>query len=220
MLSHLDRILFPDRCEVIEVIPSQRYVYVIFKNGHSSFLSYQKINNCRVFINQQIKKINSIDVIVRNPHDRLLSGINTYIQHTIRDNPTLDPATIEWFAQNYLHLDRHYYPQFSWLLNLARYSNASTQLNFLPMTDISTITSGINLKPDGVQSASTELVNAISQIKHNEMYQRIDTVIFNCIGQSMTFRELLQHIKILDSSAYEYVIGYAQQILNPTYVLS
>jgi hypothetical protein len=220
MLSHLDRILFPDRCEVIEIIPSQRYVYVIFKNGHSSFLSYQKINNCRVFINQQINKINSIDIIVRDPYNRLISGINTYIQHTIRDNPTLDPNTVKWFAQNYLHLDRHYCSQFSWLLNLARYSDSNARLNFLSMADIGTITSGINLKPDGVQPVSTVLADEILQIKHNEMYQRIDTVIFNCIGQSMTFQELLQHIKTLDSAAYEYVIVYAQQILNPTYVLS
>ena len=52
------------------------------------------------------------------------------------------------------------------------------------------------------------------------MYQRIDTAIFECIGQSMTFKELLQHIKTADPAAYEYVIEYAQQILNPTYVLS
>ena len=219
MLSHLDRSLFPDRCEVIEIIPSQRYVYVIFKNGHSSFLSYQKTNNCRVFINQQIKKINSIDIIVRNPHDRLISGINTYIQHTLRDNPSLDPATVEWFAQNYLHLDRHYCTQFSWLLNLARYLDVNAKLNFLPMTDIGKIT-GLNEKPRGVHAASTELVDRIAQIKNNELYQRIDAVIFKCINQSMTFTELLQHIKISDSDAYEYVIGYSQKILNPTYALS
>jgi hypothetical protein len=219
MLSHLDRSLFPDRCEVIEIIPSQRYVYVIFKNGHSSFLSYQKTNNCRVFINQQIKKINNIDVIVRNPHDRLISGINTYIQHTIRDNPTLDPDTVEWFAQTYLHLDRHYSPQFSWLLNLARYLDVNAKLNFLSMTDIGKIT-GLNEKPKGVHAVSTELATNIAQIKTNEMYQRIDTVLFECITQSMTFTELLQRIKISDSDAYEYVIGYAQKILNPTYVLS
>jgi hypothetical protein len=219
MLSHLDRSLFPDRCEVIEIIPSQRYVYVIFKNGHSSFLSYQKTNNCRIFINQQIKKINSIDVIVRNPHDRLISGINTYIQHTIRDNPTLDPVTVEWFAQNYLHLDRHYGTQFSWLLNLARYLDVNTKLNFLSMTDIGKIT-GLNEKPKGVRAASANLVDSIAQIKNNELYQRIDAVVFECIDQSMTFAELLQHIKTSDYDAYEYVIGYAQKILNPTYVLS
>jgi hypothetical protein len=219
MLSHLDRSLFPDRCEVIEIIPSQRYVYVIFKNGHSSFLSYQKTNNCRIFINQQIKKIDNIDVIVRNPHDRLISGINTYIQHTVRDNPSLDPATVEWFAQNYLHLDRHYCTQFSWLLNLARYLGVNAKLNFLPMTDIGKIT-GLNEKPRGVYAASAELVDRIAQIKNNELYQRIDAVIFECVNQSMTFNELLQHIKISDSYAYEYVIGYAQKILNPTYALS
>jgi hypothetical protein len=44
-------------------------------------------------------------------------------------------------------------------------------------------------------------------------------VIFECIGQSMTFGQLIQHIKISDPAAYEYVIGHAQKILNPTYVL-
>jgi hypothetical protein len=219
MLSHLDRIIFPDRCEVIEVIPSQRYVYVIFKNGYASFLSYQKTNPRRIFINQQIQKLTNIDVIVRDPQDRLISGINTFIQHTIRDNPDLDPTTVEWFALNYLCLNRHYASQFSWLLNLARYLDPNATLNFLPMSAVGDIT-GHNMKPVGVQQASKELINQIDLIINNEMYQRVDAVIFGCIGRSMTFVQLLQHIKIIDLPAYEYVIGYAQQILNPTYALS
>jgi hypothetical protein len=51
------------------------------------------------------------------------------------------------------------------------------------------------------------------------MYQRIDAVIFDCIGQSLTWQQLLQQIKTSDSDAYEYVVEYAQQILNPTYAL-
>jgi len=219
MLSHLDRSLFPDRCEVIEIIPAQRYVYAIFKNGHSSLSSYQIANNPRVLVNQQIKKIKSVDVIIRNPYDRLISGINTYIQHTIKENPSLDLATVEWFAQNYLYLDRHYCPQFFWLLNLSRYTNVDTILNLLPISAISEIT-GRNDKPIGVADISNELVKKLSQIKNNEMYQRIDTVIFELIGQSMTFNEILQKIKIVDLSAYDYVIGHAQQILKPTYALS
>jgi hypothetical protein len=219
MLSHLDRIIFPDRCEVLEVVPSQRYVYVIFKNGHSSFNSFKITNPRRILINQQIQKLTNIDVIVRDPQDRLISGINTFIQHTVRDNPDLDPTTVEWFALNYLSLNRHYASQFSWLLNLARYLNPDTTLNFLPMSAVGDIT-GLDQKPLGVQPASKELINQIDLITNNEMYQRIDAVIFDCIGQSMTFTQLLQHIKIIDSPAYEYVIGYAQQILNPTYALS
>ena len=219
MLSHLDRIIFPDRCEVLEVVPSQRYVYVIFKNGHSSFDAFKTKNPQRVLVNQQIQKLTNIDVIVRDPQDRLISGINTFIQHTVRDNPELDPTTVEWFALNYLSLNRHYASQFSWLLNLARYLDSNTTLNFLPMSAVGNIT-GFNRKPLGVQPASKKLRNQIDLIKHKEMYQRIDAGIFGCIGQSMTFAQLLQHIKTFDLPAYEYVIGHAQQILNPTYALS
>jgi hypothetical protein len=218
MLSYLDRIIFPDRCEVIEIIPSQRYVYVIFKNGYSSFSLATKKNKWQIKINQQIQQINSIDVIIRNPEDRLVSGINTFIQHTVRDNPDLDPVTVEWFAQNYLCLNRHYCSQFLWLLNLARYLNPDATLNFLSMAEIDVITN-FNKKPYGVTAVTNQLVKQVTQIKNNEMYQRIDNVIFECIGQSITFNQLLQHIKISDPSAYEYVIVYAQQILNPTYAL-
>jgi hypothetical protein len=149
----------------------------------------------------------------------LVSGINTFIQHTLRDNPGLDLNTVEWFALNYLSLNRHYASQFVWLLNLARYLNPNAKLNFLPMSAIGELT-GRNSKPDGVLPANTSLIEKISFIKNNEMYQRIDTVIFNCVGQSLTWQELLQKIKSADPMAYEYVVGYSQQILNPTYVLS
>ena len=219
MLSHLDRIIFPDRCEVLEVVPSQRYVYVIFKNGYSSFNSFKIINPCRIIVNQQIQKLTNIDVIVRDPQDRLISGINTFIQHTVRDNPDLDLATVEWFALNYVSLNRHYASQFVWLLNLARYLNPNAKLNFLPMAAIGELT-GRDSKPEGVRPANTALTEKISSIKNNEMYQRIDAVIFDCIGQSLTWQQLLQQIKTSDFDAYEYVVEYAQQILNPTYVLS
>lgn len=219
MLSHLDRVLFPDRCEVREIISSQRYVYVIFKNGHSSINVSRLTDPQRIHINQQILKLNSIDVIIRNPKDRLLSGINTFIQHTLRDNPSLDKNTVEWFGLNYLSLDRHYTSQFAWLLNLARYLNPTAKLNLLPMTAVDEIT-GKNIKPDGVPQPDAALIEKVSSIKNNEMYQRIDTTIFKCIGQSLTFKELLQQVRTTDPAAYEYVIEYSQQILNPTYVLS
>jgi len=33
MLSRLDDVIYPNRCEVIEIEPSQRYIYPIFKNA-------------------------------------------------------------------------------------------------------------------------------------------------------------------------------------------
>jgi hypothetical protein len=212
MLSHLDCIIFPDRCEVIEVIPSQRYVYPIFKNGQSSLLTATKQNNWNIFLNEKIKKINSIDVFVRDPVERLASGISSFIQTTVRDHPDLDVKTVNWFAENYLYLNRHYAPQFLWLVNLARYTHIECVLNFLDMSDIKTVTD-IHEQPFKKLPVNTHILN-------NEMYQRIDQVLIDSIGSSLTFTQLIKQIQHKDKHAYEWVIGRSQRILKPTYVLS
>ena len=219
MLSHLDCIIFPDRCEVIEIIPSQRYVYPIFKNGKSSLYYHANTHKCRLLFNEQLKKLNSIDVILRDPYERFTSGVNTFVQMTVRDHPELDTATVLWFAQNYLFLNRHYAPQFLWLINLARYIDSTTKLNFLGMEQLTNIAHEDH-KPIGVLPATEQLVNQLKNIPENEMYQRIDQVLLKCIGQSLRFDHLIQHIQKQDYTAYDYVIGRSQRILKPTYVLS
>ena len=211
MLSHLDCIIFPDRCEVFEVTSSQRYVYPIFKNGQSSLLASAKQHSWRICLNEQIKKINSIDVFLRDPQERLASGISSFIQTTLRDNPELDSKTVSWFAKNYLYLNRHYSPQFSWLVNLARYTNENCMLNLLGMDDLKTITD-FNKRPFDRLSVDVQLTD-------NQMYQRVDNVLIDCIGQSMTFAQLIKHIQKTDAHAYDWVVGRSQRILNPTYVL-
>lgn len=218
MLSHLDSIIYPDRCEVIEIIPSQRYVYPIFKNGRSSLYHYAKVNHCRILLNSQIKKLESIDVILRDPQQRIESGINTFIQMTMRDHPGLDVDTVSWFAKNYLFLNRHYAPQFSWLVNLARYMNPDAKLNFLSMDQLDSI-ANTNRKPRDVAPITEELSKQLAHIPNNEMYDRVDRVLMNCIGQSYKFAQVLSHIQQQDPVAYDLVIGRSQRILNPTYVL-
>ena len=211
MLSHLDCIIFPERCEVFEVVASQRYVYPIFKNGQSSLLASAKQHSWRVCLNEQIKKIDNIDVFLRDPQKRLASGISSFIQTTLRDNPELDSNTVSWFAKNYLYLNRHYSPQFLWLVNLARYTSKDCVLNFLGMEDLKTVTE-FHKHPFDRLSVDVEL-------KNNQMYERIDMVLVDCIGKSMTFSQLIKHIQTTDAHAYDWVIGRSQRILNPTYVL-
>lgn len=219
MLSHLDFIIFPDRCEVIELIPSQRYVYPIFKNGRSSFVAHADKNKCRSLINNQIKRLGLIDVFLRDPQERIESGINTFIQMTLRENPELDKNTVSWFAQNYLFLNRHYSTQFSWLVNLARYMNPDAKLNFLPMDQISCITE-LHEKPGGITPIADDLVKQLKNIPNIEMYQRIDQVLMTLIGTQLRFDQLIEYIKDQDPTAYDLVIGRSQQILAPTYALS
>lgn len=218
MLSYLDSIIFPDRCEVIEVIPSQRYVYPIFKNGRSSFYAHAEEHKCRILINNQIKKLELIDIFLRDPQSRFESGINTFIQMTLRDHPNLDENTVLWFAQNYLFLNRHYAPQFLWLINLARYMNPASELNFLSMEQLADATD-MHEKPGGIHPISEELSKQLRNIPNIEMYCRIDQLLMTCIGKRLTFDQLLQYIKDQDPTAYDWVIGRSQRILAPTYVL-
>ena len=212
MLSHLDCIIFPDRCEVLEVVPSQRYVYPIFKNGYTSLLAATKQNNWNIFLNEKIKKINSIDVFVRDPIARLTSGISSFIQTTVRDHPDLDIHTVKWFAENYLYLDRHYAPQFLWLVNLARYMHSECVLNFYGMSDLKTVTS--------IHKQHPRKLTVNTQMPSNEMYERIDQILVDSAGTSMTFPQLIKHIQNKDVSAYDWIIGRSQRILKPTYALS
>ena len=219
MLSYLDCIIFPDRCEVIEVVPSQRYVYPIFKNASSS-LHYQAIHSkWRIIINEQIKKLSHIEVILRDPQQRLMSGFNTFIQHVLQDNPELDQATVVWFAKNYLFLDRHYCPQFFWLTNLARYLSPDTVLTFRPMDSVAEITL-LHKSPEGVTPITEDMAQQSLSIPNIEMYQRLDQVLFaHGMDQSMTFGQVLHTLQQQDPTAYDWVIGRSQRILNSTYAL-
>jgi len=220
MLSHLDCIIFPDRCEVIEIVPSQRYVYPIFKNGSSSLYEQAKRSKWKIKVNEQIKKLPEVHIILRDPRQRLISGFNTFVQHVIRDNPELDKHTVSWFAKNYLFLDRHYCPQFFWLVNLSRYMSADSVLSFHNMEDIKNLTQ-LHKKPPGLEPATVDIIQQVDSIPNIEMYQRLDQLLFDqCLGQSMTFGELLKTLYEQDFTAYDWVIGRSKRILNPIYVLS
>jgi hypothetical protein len=220
MLSYLDCIVFPDRCEVLEVVPSQRYVFPIFKNASSSLYHQATQSHWRIVFNEQIKKINHIEIILRDPQQRLLSGFNTFVQYVLRDNPDLDRHTVIWFAKKYLFLDRHYCPQFVWLVSLSRYLSADAVLTFRSMSDVADITQA-HEKPMGVNQVTEEIQQQVDSIPNIEMYQRLDQVLVDqCMGQSMTFVQILNILRQQDPTAYDWVIGRSQRILNSTYALS
>jgi hypothetical protein len=203
MLSRIDEIIYPNRCEVIEIEHSQRYIYPIYKNGRSSLLEYTRANNKKTLFNDQIKKLQVIDVVLRNPQDRFISGVNTFLWMTKRDHPYLDDRTILHFAENYLFLNRHYAPQITWLINLVKYTNKDTQLKFHGMDYINEITN-TNLRPDKEeQLLQLDDITRLKNNPHNEIYLRIDNILMSLIGQSFSMREIVEYIKNQDNLAYQ-----------------
>jgi len=192
MLSRLDEIIYPNRCEVIE-LASQRYFYPIFKNGSSSVYDYATQNKCKILLNQQLSKLSVIDVVLRDPVERTISGMQTFIYNTKQSVPTLDADTIKWFAENYQFLNRHYAPQLSWLINLNRYTKA--KLRFFGMEELSNITDFVGTP----RKVSTD----INLNLDFEMFIRLDKLLMNLVGKELTFDEVLTYLKQEDKTAFQ-----------------
>lgn len=192
MLSQLDNVIFPDRCDVYEVVPSQRFVYPIYKNGSSSLYD----TGFRLLEHDEIKNIPVIDVYVRDPYDRFITGVNTFLQQ----NANFDRDTVLHFVSQYLFLNRHFCPQFHWLLNLQRFTNAKIKIN--PIESLNEITSFTSN-----QSKDNSLYNYFRQVDKVQFYLSIDRVLTeDLLGRTVTFKLIVQTIKHKYPEIYKEII--------------
>ena len=205
MLSRIDDIIYPNRCEVIEMA-SQRYIYPIFKNGHSSLVYHARDEKFKTLINEQIKRLDVIDIILRNPIDRFISGINAYVYNEKLENPQLDVNTIIYFAETYLFLNRHYAPQISWLLNLNRYASPAAKLRLHAMSALSEFTP-LTWRPREDNMLSESDIIRLKSNPHNEIYLKLDQLLVDLIGQELTFTEILEYINVKEPSIYKHVLS-------------
>jgi|GEM_PF-3964194 len=190
MLTNLDAELFPDDCEVVEIAPRNLYVYLIQKNASSSLRLEAKAQDWRILTNHDLGSLDSVDVYLRDPLDRYLSGVNTFVQHLMRDQPDLDRHTCEMFATRYGFINRHYLPQWHWLLNLARFIGPHCQLRLHAVEDLTQITqrrSRANIHPLDPDRAMA-LLPTDSKI---EFWFLLDRILLGRCGQSLTWKEIL-----------------------------
>jgi len=201
MLSRLNDIIYSNRCEVIEIEPSQRYIYPIFKNASGSIREYALDQNRKFFFNEQLRKIKIIDIIIRDPLSRFLSGFNTFIWNTKQDNPNLDIDTIIYFAETYLFLNRHYAPQITWLVNLSKYLDKNAKLWLRGMDSINEYTRWTIL-PNEEKILSKEVSDRLTANIHNQPYLKLDNLLLELINQQLTFKEIMAYIEHQDPVAY------------------
>lgn len=199
MLSQLDNIIFPDRCDVLEIVPSQRYVYPIHKNGSSSLYN----SGFRLVNHDELHSVPVVDIYVRDPYDRFITGVNTFLQH----NSNLDRDTVLHFVGNYLFLNRHFCPQFHWLVNLQRFTNAKIRIN--PINSLSEIT-GLT------HNQSKNLVlNKYFDNDKLRFYLSIDKVLTeDLLGKTIPFKLIVQTIQYRYPSVYKEVIQRSLDLCN------
>jgi hypothetical protein len=109
MLTHWNKFANTD-CLVVRV--GQHTVYPIFRVGYTTLTSVCD----EKYINGEIGKCDHIDVMIRDPEERFVSGINEYSRQN-----NIDVEDV-WHLTNMgkLH-DRHFIPQYIWLMHLYRY---------------------------------------------------------------------------------------------------
>lgn len=199
MLSQLDNIIFPDRCDVLEIVPSQRYVYPIYKNGSSSLYN----SGFRLMDHDELPNIPVVDIYVRNPYDRFVTGVNTFLQH----NKDLDRATALHFINNYLFLNRHFCPQFHWLVNLQRFTRAKIKINYIDtLSDITTLQ---------VNQSKDSLLDKILSTEKLHFYLSIDKVLTeDLLGKTVPFKLITQTIRHRYPTVYKEVVQRSIDLCN------
>lgn len=198
MLSQTDNIIFPDRCEVIEISP-QRYIYPIFKNG-SGALGDLPHRTVKI---DQLTKYDVVDVFVRDPYERFLSGVQTFL----RNHSELDRGTTLYFIDQHLFLDRHFCPQFHWLVNLQRH--VRIDMRVLPLSELAKFTSaGFNQ-----YERDAGLVEYFKDNLKVQFYLQLDKVLTeNLLYKTVSMQDILSTLKLAYPSVYEEVVQRSKNI--------
>ena len=205
MRTALDTELFPDLCEVVEIPLHNQWVYLIQKNGNSSLRFQQARDNLAVFTNDEISALDYVDVYIRNPRARYVSGVNTYLQHLQRDHPELDLLTAFWFAKRYKFLNTHYLPQFHWLANLARYLRSDAKIRIRNFKDFGAITDFKSRAE--VTPPSQDFVTMLLKENHGiELWLYLDQILLELAGQEFTWTELIEYYQRNYKNTIEHVL--------------
>lgn len=199
MLSYLDPVLFPDECEVLE-LGFGNFVYPIFKNGSSSL----KADNPVVITNKKISAIGNISVYLRDPFERYVSGVQTYL----RQNPHLDRATALSMIDEYLFLNRHFALQFHWLVNLRRYYN--NWLTFKSVSELGDITENTWNALERDQT----IVDYFKENKKLHFYLELDKFLLKYIGHTVKFVHILAELKVERPELYKETIQRSMDLCD------
>jgi hypothetical protein len=205
MRTALDTELFPNRCEVVAMPLHNQWVYIIQKNGSSSLSHQQSKDNLTVLVNNEIQTLDYVDVYIRNPQIRYISGVNTYLQHLQRDHPELDFLTAFWFAKRYKFLNTHYLPQFHWLANLSRYMRHNAKMRIRDFDDFGNVTDFESraLVTPPTQDFADRLLQDNQGI---EFWLYLDQILLDLAGQEFTWSELLHHYQTNHKNIIEHVL--------------
>ena len=213
MFCPIDVELFPEDCRVTHLSSCDQWIYWIQKNGSGSLRMEEIKKHGIAYRNEEIYQLPLIDIYVRNPQSRYVSGLHTYLQFLQRDHPNIDTDTALWFAKRYKFLNRHFLPQFFWLLNLSRYLSPDAKLRIHDVNDLKLVTS-YRERPDVTILPKYFAEKALENDTDMDFWFFIDQIILDLKGQTISWNGLLQHMKNNHPNTWSIMIGNLPNLMK------
>ena len=132
-------------------------IYPIFKVGSSSLLAAADGK----YTNKQIAKCKHIDILIRDPGDRFVSGLNEYCRLN-----NLDVGEARKMVDRGRLIDRHFAPQYMWLVHLYKFYKGTVTLK--PFSHIKKITNMHKKKNKG-KKVSVALLKSFVEVDYRLM---------------------------------------------------
>lgn len=168
-LTHWNTLLNTD-CKVYRI--GETYVYPIFKNASSSLGQVYD----QVLLNQEIAQCDDIHVLIRDPADRFVAGVNSYSK---LQNMEIEEA-MQQINEGKL-MDRHFSPQWIWLLHLRGFYNGKVTLRaFENITDYCKVQRNKSDSKTIVEVPSAFISTDQELVKYFEKSVSLDKIIKEC----------------------------------------
>jgi hypothetical protein len=212
MFCPIDVELFPEDCRVTHLSSCDQWIYWIQKNGSSS-LRKEEQNGATGYRNHDISSLPVIDIYIRNSRTRYISGVHTYLEFLHRDHPELDRASALWFVKRYKFLNRHFMPQFFWLINLSRYLSTHTQLRIRNLRDLKYATSYME-RPKNYSLSQDFAGKLLNDDPDMELWFFLDQILLDLAGHTFTWPQIVDHYRTKHSDIWTQVISGLPQIMQ------
>jgi len=162
-------------------------IYPIYKNGSSSLYEYAKQNSHKKIKNNDINDLDVIEIFVRDPYSRFISGVNTYIElnKSNNENEIVDKI------QSHSLPDRHLMPQIVWLFHLCKFFKGTIILR-----DIKRLHQLIpqRLRFPKLDTLTQERLQLISKID-NAFYVEPDSMLAENLDKKINIMDFVQQNK-------------------------
>jgi hypothetical protein len=166
MLTNYDSYL-RTKCQVVSI--GGTFVYPIFRVGYTSLMEDADM----VFTNNEITLCDTIEILLRDPKERFISGVNEYCRQNGK-------------GLNHIYrkiqvgklVDRHFMPQYLWLLHLYKYHKGPIVLR--PFSYIKEITQ--------IHARANERHRRIEPI---ERFTKVDNLLLRHLNKTVSLRDII-----------------------------